>query len=108
MTDHNPVARTNIVELEDAGRVCDDGRQLGVGPGDIALHQRRVVRALARERLDDVADPVRKLSQDLVRFVSCCRLIHVRLAASIHSCKCTESVLTQPRSAALVVIALVS
>ena len=29
-----------------------------------------MVRALARERLDDIADPFRKLSQDLVRFLS--------------------------------------
>ena len=35
--DHYPVAGTNIVELEDERRIRDDGRQLGVGPGDIAL-----------------------------------------------------------------------
>jgi hypothetical protein len=28
-----------------------------------------MVRALARERLNDIADPVRKLGQDLARFV---------------------------------------
>ena len=65
------------------GGVCDDGRQLGVSPGDIALHQRRVLRTPARERLDDVADSVRKLSQDLVRFVSCHRLVYVRLPAGV-------------------------
>ena len=85
--DHDPVARTNIVKVEDAGGICDDGRQLGVGPGDIALRQRRVVRALARERLDDVADSVRKLGQDFLRFLSRRRPVHTRLVASIHSRK---------------------
>jgi hypothetical protein len=33
--DYDPVARTNIVGVEDAGGICDDSRQLGVGPGDI-------------------------------------------------------------------------
>ena len=37
-----------------------------MGPGDIVLHGGWVIRVVARERLDDVADPVRKLSQDLV------------------------------------------
>jgi hypothetical protein len=81
--DHDPVARTNIVELEDERRICDDGRQLGVGPGDIAQDQGRVVRALARERLDDIADPVRQIGQDLLRFVSRRHLDHARLATSV-------------------------
>src|ERR1700730_10796471 len=41
--DHYPVAGTNIVELEDDHRVCDDSRQLGVGPGHLALYQGWVV-----------------------------------------------------------------
>src|ERR1700730_6992662 len=40
-----------------------------------------MVRALARERLDDIADPFRKLSQDLLRFLSSRRPVHERLAA---------------------------
>jgi hypothetical protein len=67
--------------LEDQCRVGDDGRQLAVGPSDIALHQSRVVGALARERLDDVADPVGKLSHDLLRFLWRCRPVHT---ASLH------------------------
>jgi len=48
-----------------------------------------MVRAPARERLDDIADPVRKLGQDLVRFVSRCRCVHTRLAAlAIHVNQC--------------------
>ncbi len=42
-----------------------------------------MVRALARERLDDIANPVRKLGQDLVRFASRRRRVHARLAASV-------------------------
>ena len=67
--------------LEDQRRVGDDGRQLAVGPGDITLHQSRVVGVLARERPDDVADPVGKLSQDLLRFVLR-RRVHARLVVS--------------------------
>jgi hypothetical protein len=58
-----------------------DRRQLGVGPGDIALHQGWMVRALAHKRLDDVADPVRQLGQDLLGFVPRRRPAHARLAA---------------------------
>src|SRR5260370_12490196 len=47
------------------------------------LHQGRVFRTLAREGLDDVADPVRKPSQDLVRFVYSRRPVHVRLAVLV-------------------------
>jgi hypothetical protein len=40
-----------------------------------------MVRALACERLDDIADPVRKLGQDLLRFLSSRRPVHEHLAA---------------------------
>jgi hypothetical protein len=89
---HGPVAGTNIMELQDGRRVCDDGRQFGVGPGDIALHQGWVVRALARERFDDVADPVRKLGQDLLRFARR-RRVHARLAPWCRSCnRCLQMI----------------
>ena len=47
-----------------------------IGAGEVAL-------TVARERLDDVADPVRKLGQDLLRLVSCRRPLHARLAALV-------------------------
>src|SRR5262249_1345751 len=67
--DHYPIAGTNIIELEDERSVCDGGRQFRVGPGDIALHQGGMVRGLARERLDDIADPVRQPGPDLLGFM---------------------------------------
>jgi hypothetical protein len=42
-----------------------------------------MVRALVRERLDDIADPVRKLGQDPRRFVSRCCCVHAHLAAVV-------------------------
>src|SRR6266446_4323322 len=78
--DHDPVAGPDIIELEDNRRVSDDGCQCGVSPREIALHQGGVVWTVARERLDDVADPIRQLGQDLVRFVSRRRPVHARSA----------------------------
>jgi hypothetical protein len=38
---------------------------------------------VAHERLDDIADPVGKLGQDLLRFLSRRRPVHARLAALV-------------------------
>jgi hypothetical protein len=61
--------------------------------------------AVPRERLDDVADPVRKLGEDLARFVPRCRHVHTRLAALVaratnkfdfDTCQETSSLLAIP------------
>jgi hypothetical protein len=70
--------------LEDQCRVGDDGRQFAVGPSDIAPHQSRVVGVRARERLNDVTDPLGKLSQDLLRF-GLRRRVHARLLSQVGS-----------------------
>ena len=72
-------SRPNAVLRQSDRRAGHDVRQVGIDPGHIALNEGRMVRALARERLDDIADAIRKLGQDLVRFLSHRRPIHASL-----------------------------
>ena len=46
----------------------------------VQVDQSRVVRDLTRKRRDDIADPGRKLGQDLLRLMSHCRLVHAGLS----------------------------
>jgi hypothetical protein len=85
--DHDPVAGPNPIVRKSDRRRGHDRRQVGIGPGHITLHQGGVVWTVARERLDDVADPIRKLGQDLLHFVPRRRPAHARLAALIAPAK---------------------
>ena len=80
--DHDPVAGTNIVELEDKRRVRDDRRQLGVGPGDIALHQGWTVWAVVRNGLILITSLIRSGSSARI-FSASCRAVVASMPASV-------------------------